>query len=384
MENSKRGILYPYIQSEKHLIEKAESISFYGIRSVLCVPLLTKEKLLGMIYLDSQLAEGVFEQDDLDALNTICNQAAISIENAVMYERLREQIDFMQGAYNRLVETFRRSYPELTPEEPVPLGEDIMSELDTIADALVGSSEKLRALDELKSQFLSNVSHELYTPLTSIKGYADNLLDGVVGDLDENQRKYMERISQNCGRLMRMISDLLNLSRIEAGRIDFVPTKLLLSSVISEIVFELTPIADKKGVSLSFDCSSDVTLFADEDKLREIVINLLDNAIKFTPPEGDVSVCAEDKGECVDISVADTGIGMPRDSLNEIFERFQQAQRKDGGKSGGIGIGLAIVKSFVELHGGSVSVQSEQGMGTRFTVTLPRRESGNGYERTVR
>lgn len=336
----------------------------------LAVPLLSKGDSVGVILLGGKLSGKDYNVEDISLMKTLSNQAAISIENAVMYERLREQIDFMQGAYTRLVETFRK-YPELTPEEPAPAGEDIISELDTIAEALVRSSEKLRELDDLKSQFLSDVSHELKTPLTAIKGYADNLLDGVVGELDQSQRKYMEGISQSCGRLERMIKNLLNHSRIVAGRIEFLPMSLSLSSFLSEVVLELTPIAEKKRISLSLNCPSDVTLFADEDKLREVIINLLDNAIKFTPSQGAVSVYVEDKGKCVDISVADTGAGMPPESLDEIFDRFQQIQREDNGKSEGLGIGLAIVKSFVELHDGSVVVQSDLGKGSRFTVTLP-------------
>jgi signal transduction histidine kinase len=271
------------------------------------------------------------------------------------------------------VETFRRSNPELTPPEKPALGdEDIISQLDMIAEALVRSSERLRALDELKSQFLSNVSHELHTPLTSIKGYADNLLDGVVGELDERQRKYMERISQNSERLVKMINDLLSLSRIEAGRIEFDPANLLLYSLMEEMVFEFTNIAERKGVSLSFNCPSDLSIFADGDKLREVIINLVDNAIKFTPSGGRVTLQAEDREKYVDISVEDTGIGIPPESLDEIFDRFHQVQRKERGSREGIGIGLAIVKSLVELHGGNVTVRSEPGRGSRFTVTLPR------------
>jgi len=334
----------------------------------LAVPLLSKGRAVGFILLGGKLSRKNYNSEDVFLMEVLSRQTAISIQNA---KGLRKQIDLMQKAHNGLVETFRKSYPELIPEKPVPAGEDMMSELDIIAAALVESSETLRELDDLKSQFLSDVSHDFKTPLAIIKGYADNLLDGVSGDLDENQRKYMERISQLCGRLNRMVNNLLNHSRIGAGRIDFIPTNLSLSSLMDEVAFELTTIAEEKEVSLDFNCPAGLTLFADEDKLRQIVINLVDNAIKFTPSEGKVWISVENKGEYVDVSVVDTGIGIPPESLSRIFDRFQQVQREDGENSAGVGIGLAIVKSFVELHNGDISVQSELGEGSRFTVTLP-------------
>ena len=343
------------------------------IDSMLAVPLLSKGNLVGVILLGGKLSGQGYNAEDISLMEILSHQTAISIENATIYERLRERVNFMEEAYNRLVETFRRSNPELTPpEKPALEDEDIISQLDMIAEALVRSSERLRALDELKSQFLSNVSHGLFTPLTSVKGYADNLLDGIVGELDERQRRYIEGISRNIERLLKMITNLLNLSRIEAGRIEFNPTDFSLYSLMEEMVFEFTNIAKKKGISLSFSCPSDLNILADEDKLREVIINLLDNAIKFTPSGGKVTLHAEEREKYVDIAVEDTGAGIPPESLDEIFERFHQVQMREKVNSEGIGIGLAIVKSLVDLHGGNVTVHSELGKGSRFTVTLPK------------
>jgi signal transduction histidine kinase len=339
----------------------------------LVVPLLSKDDLVGIILLGGKLSGKHYNSEDISLMKTLSHQIAISIENATIYERLRERVDFMEKAYNQLIETFRKSHPGISsPQRPESERGDVISELGVISEALISSSEKLREIDELKSQFLSNVTHELRTPLTSIKGYADNLLDGVVGELNEKQRRYIEGISHNSERLMRMINNLLNLSRIEVGKSEFIPTRLPLFPLISEMVFEFTPIAEKKGVSLSLNSISDITLFADGDKLREIIANLLDNAIKFTPPGGRVSVYVEDRGRWVGISVEDTGIGIPSEDLDRIFDRFHQIQMKGKARSRGIGIGLAIVKNFVELHGGRITVQSELGKGSRFTVILPK------------
>ena|GEM_PF-1755254 len=352
----------------------------------LAVPLLSKGEPVGIILLGGKLSGEEYNAEDVSLLKMLSYQTAISIENAAIYERLRERVSSMEDAYSRLIEAFRGADTGWANTRFAPTErrvrenelaarsaeEDIISELGMITEALINGSEKLRALDELKSQFLSDVSHELRTPLTSIKGYADNLLDGVVGGLGERQRRYMERISKNCERLARMVNNLLYLSRIEAGMIEFTPTSLSLFSLISEVVFDSASIAEEKGVSLDSNCPSGVTLSADEDKLRQIIINLLDNAIKFTPSVGKVSVHVEDKVEHVDISVEDTGIGIPPEDLGKVFDRFQRVQRKGSGDSEGIGLGLAIVKCLVQLHGGTISVQSELGKGSRFTVTLPK------------
>ncbi|MBM3212492.1 hypothetical protein FJZ33_09740, partial [Candidatus Poribacteria bacterium] len=338
------------------------------------IPLSRKSKIIGYIVLGEKLSGKTYNSEDISLMKMLSYQAAISIENATIYERLRKRVKYMEDANNRLIEAFKKSHPDLpAPEKILFENGDIITELDLIAESLIKSSEKLRELDELKTSFLSNVSHELRTPLASIKGYADNLLDCVAGELDEKQRKYIERISQNCDRLGRMINDLLNLSRIESGRIKFEPTNLLLFPLISEVVFSFSSIAEKRDIYLDFHCLSDVKVFADGDKLREILINLIDNAIKFTPSKGSVFVqvnAADD--EYIIISVEDTGIGIPPENLDKIFDRFYQIKQGVHKESNGLGIGLAIVKNLVELHKGNVSVQSEIEKGSRFIIKLPK------------
>ena len=339
----------------------------------LAVPLLSKGNLVGVILLGEKSSRKRYNAEDISLMEIISNQMAISVEIALIHGELRQQIDFMQTAYDGLVETFRKSYPEhLPPEKSVAEAKDIMVELNIIAGALIKSSEDLRVLDELRSDFISKLIHELPQPLTAIKGYADNLLDGASGELNDEQKEKMKVISQNCDRIARMVEDLLMLSRILAEKINLTPEKLPLSPLISDIVFELSIIAKEKKVSLTGNCPPNMTLLADRNKLRQILINLLHNAIKFTPPGGKVWISVQDRGEYVDILVEDTGIGIPRESLDKIFERFQQVQGEDKRKSQGLGLGLSIVKELVELHGGSVSVQSELEKGSQFTVTLPK------------
>jgi signal transduction histidine kinase len=338
-------------------------------KGILVIPLLRQSQPIGFILLGKKRSGKNYNAEDISLMKTLSHETAVAIENAIIYEKLHERVSFMEEAYERLIEAFRESYPEIpTPGNPLSENIDIISQLDVITEALIKSSEKLKELDELKSQFLSNVSHELRTPLTSIKGYADNLLDGFVGKLDEKQRKYMERISVNCDRLVRMVNDILTRFRIDAGRLELKPTKVSLYSLISEVAFEFSLIAEKKAVSLTSDCPSNVILFADEDRLRQIIINLLDNAIKYTPSSGKVLVYVQDKEKDVDIAVEDTGIGISSEDIDKIFDGFSPVKHEEGGA----GIGLSIVKDLVELHNGRISVLSEIGKGSQFTVTLPK------------
>jgi len=373
--------VYRQIGDEGKLEEVLAEISLESIKDKpermsgrrLAVPLSSKGNLVGVILLGGKLSGEDYNAEDISLMETLSYQGAISIENALIYERLRDQVSSVKDAHSRLIKAFRELHSELVqPEEPDSAGKDIVSQLDMITEALVESSDVIVKLDKVRSDFLSEVSHELGIPLFHIAGHACNLLDGTYGELDEEKRDIVERILQNCERLEKMVEGLLDLARIEAGVIELVWTDLSLFPLIDALVFDFTPVVEKKGISLSFNSPSNVTLFADRDRLWQIISNLIENAIKFTPSEGRVSIYVEDKGGAVDISVEDTGTGIPPEERDEIFQRFHRVRLEVEGKSKGSGLGLAIVKSLVECHGGKVSVQSELGAGSRFTVRLPK------------
>jgi len=234
---------------------------------------------------------------------------------------------------------------------------------------------RLRDLDKLKSDFVSNVSHELRTPLTAIKASADNMLDGLVGDLSEKQTRYLARIKSNADRLARLINDLLDLSRIEAG-IKLKPRNLDLVTIAKEVTESLRPVAADKLITLTMESPDDnVTAWADPDRVSEILMNLLGNAIKFTPTNGEVTLCLQGSGnEWVTISVADTGPGIPSDEANRIFDKFYQVTQPEKQKTMGTGLGLSITKALVEMHGGKIWLESEVGRGSIFSFILPAAE----------
>ena len=232
---------------------------------------------------------------------------------------------------------------------------------------------RLKELDKMKSDFVSNVSHELRTPLTSIKGSVDNMLDGLTGSLNEKQIRYLSRIKSNTYRLSRLINDLLDLSRIESGRVEVRPTTLPLTALTEEVAEHMRALAAEKLIRIEVPSSDpSVTVWADRDKVTQVLMNLIGNAVKFTPQDGKVTVALEKNGnDYIQISVADTGPGILPEEQNKIFSKFYQVANIDKKKPKGSGLGLAISKALVEMHGGKIWMDSEVGKGSTFYFTLP-------------
>jgi signal transduction histidine kinase len=238
---------------------------------------------------------------------------------------------------------------------------------------LAVANDRLKQLDRLKSDFVSNVSHELRTPLTAIKGSVDLLLRGVPGVLNEKQTHYLARVRSNTQHLAGLINDLLDLSKIEAGKMELKATRVSLGGLIHEVVETLRPIAAEKLIHLEAATPEPSNLvWADREKVTQILMNLLGNAIKFSPPQGRVTVSTIANGkEWVQVSVEDTGPGVPTEQREKIFEKFYQVTGDGRQKPKGTGLGLAISKSLVELHGGKIWVESHLSRGSTFTFTLP-------------
>lgn len=235
---------------------------------------------------------------------------------------------------------------------------------------------RLKEVDRMKSEFVSNVSHELRTPLTAIKGSVDNMLDGITGALTEKQIKYLERIKSNADRLGRLITDLLDLSKIEAGKIELNPQRLFADALVREVAEVLRGVAAQKLITLDIVGSPDpIQVWADRDKVVQILMNLVGNAIKFTPPQGEVKIAIADSGnDWVTLSVIDTGPGIPGEEAAKIFDKFYQIERANNSKTKGTGLGLAISKALVEMHGGRIWVESGISGGSIFSFSLPARQ----------
>ena len=296
----------------------------------LSFPLMSKEELLGLLLIGRKESKLRYSAEDVELLSLMVQEEVQAIQNVKMRRRV-------------MTERLER--------------------------------EKLEELNKLKTKFISNVSHDLRTPLTSIKFSADNMLQGVCGEISEESRKHLQMIKDSTLHVSRMIDNLLTLSMSESGRIVLNKEKLPLEHVVDEAVGMIKPLAEKKGIHLVKEELHDIFVYADKHSLLQILINLLDNSIKYTNSGGRISVSAKkiDDKKLAQISIADDGIGISPENLEKIFERFQKITPAGRVPEKGLGIGLDIVKNLVHLHGGEIKVESpvaDTGKGSKFSFTL--------------
>ncbi len=235
-----------------------------------------------------------------------------------------------------------------------------------------------REANRVKANFLSMIAHELRSPLNAINGYLDLILAGIAGELNEQQREFVQRARAGSEHLFSLIEDLLLLSRVDAGQLRLNRDKISLAAIVANAIEELELVARDSGITTKVEIASDFPpIYADAVRMQQVVRNLLSNALRFTPPGGSVTISAAESTQTgedqqrVEVRVRDTGYGIASEHQQRIFERFYQVPLPDAGRSSGQGLGLAIVKIIVELHGGQVTVESEPGEGSIFKFTLP-------------
>jgi signal transduction histidine kinase len=300
----------------------------------IAVPLKIKDRIFGSLTVDRVQAHSL-TQDDLELMMTVAHQVAIALDHASAFEQIEE--------------------------------------LNVGLEAKVRErTAELEQADRLRSQFLSHVSHELKTPLTSIKGFMQNLLDGLTGPLNEKQHRYLSRMLDNSNRLIRMIEELLDRTRIQSGRLDLIPEEIDLWPCVSDAVEQLRLLAQAKQQTLEIVVpSAPLMVWADRDRLIQIVMNLVQNAVKFTPEGGSIVVTVRREHHTLaGISVRDTGPGIPPEFLDQIFDPFFRVKHVHSGIKG-LGLGLSIVRTLVELQGGTIAVRSEAGHGAELYFTVP-------------
>ncbi len=314
-----------------------------GTKSLMIVPLKTKDRILGSLMVD-RMQEHSLAEEDLELMMTFAHQVAIALDNTSAYQQIEE--------LNAGLEVKVR---ERTAE--------------------------LEQADRLRSQFLSHVSHELKTPLTSIKGFLQNMLDGLTGPVNDKQQRYLTRILENSDRLIRMIEDLLDRTRIQTGRLELAPVELDLELCVGDVIEQLRPLAQAKRQHIGAVYPSvPLLVWADRDRLFQIVINLVQNAMKFTPEEGRITVTVgQDSQRHAGISVRDTGPGIPAEYLDKIFDPFFRVKQARTGVKG-LGLGLSIVRTLVELHGGTIEARNGSEGGAELYFTLPLRVTPDRVE----
>ncbi len=247
--------------------------------------------------------------------------------------------------------------------------------------ALVEAKMVAESANQTKSQFLANMSHELRTPLNSIIGFSDVLTDEMFGELNAKQKQYASNINKSGKHLLKIINDILDISKVEAGKVELEPEGFDLHALISEVMLTIEPLAKQKGVELLIESgNSSCNIYADKLKIKQIMINLLSNAVKFTDSGGNVEVilaCDEDE---VSVSVKDSGIGISEAEQDELFRPFKQLDSANNRKYEGTGLGLVLVKKFVQLHHGNIYVKSSPGQGSTFTFVIPRWGVDNDHQ----
>ncbi len=261
---------------------------------------------------------------------------------------------------------------QLTTQLHLAAVQDAYDELSERNQRLANSLEKLRELDRLKSGFVASVSHELRTPLTSIMGYGEMLLDGLAGALTEGQRGFLDVMQGNATQLMELFSELLDMSRIAAGSLELDIARVNPSLLLSEVVGEMERQYQRKGVELTQEVPGDLpAISGDHARLKQVLINLLSNALKFTPTDGEVKVIVNREDGAVLFRVSDSGVGVDPAERERIFDSFFQGETTPTREHGGTGLGLSIVKSFVEAHRGTVWVEPADPAGATFVVRIP-------------
>ena len=301
-------------------------------RSVLAVPLLRGTLPIGAIAV-ARPQPGRFPDKQITLLQTFADQAVIAIENVRLFREIQEKSAQLEVA-----------------------------------------NQQLEVANKHKSDFLANMSHELRTPLNAIIGFSEALMDRMFGDLNEKQLEYQKDIHESGKHLLSLINDILDLSKIEAGHMELELSNFHLPTAVSNAVILVRERAMRHGITLGIEIDQRLgEVQADERKVKQILLNLLSNAVKFTPDGGRVDVSAKLDTDKVEISVKDTGVGIASADQTSLFEEFKQLGNDSSRKAEGTGLGLALTKRLVELHGGQILVDSAVGKGSTFRVLLPAR-----------
>lgn len=362
---SKRDLLCRHVNENSALVweESTQNIDCLAARKTdslranidmpLYFPLLGKHSKLGILgFLNALQINYVSLQETISCVTNFI----LCVDSARKNRVLKKKSDDLEHTKSNLESLLKQNAT-------------IQERLEEMAAELKLTAEKAEKANRAKSEFLSSMSHELRTPMHGILGFAEIL---AMDDLSDSQRKKVERIRQSSEHLMRMINDLLDLSRIEAGRIDITKSNISLANFIRECIDLIQPLADKNSIIIEnqiLDTTKQV--FADKQKLKQVILNLLSNAIKYNRDKGSITIHCEANGENrLKINVIDTGRGIPADKLAQIFEKFERLHERDSIIEG-TGIGLAICKKMIEGMDGDIGVNSVVSVGSCFWVQLP-------------
>ncbi|MDD5032106.1 MAG: ATP-binding protein [Patescibacteria group bacterium] len=327
-----------YNQKTKETVDLLESL-----KVDILVPLNVKDKTIGLMALGTKESGDMYNNEDLKVLKVVSAQAAIAIENALLYE---ETLNFTVK---------------------------LKKEVAKATEDLKLANEELKKLDEAKSDFISIASHQLRTPLTVIKGYISMMLEGNFGELTATGRDSLEKVYESGERLIQLVENLLNISRIESGRLQFNYGILSLEAIVDSVVEELADPVKKKGLRLDYKKPDKPLpkIKIDGEKIRQVVMNLVDNAVKYTK-KGSITVSLKKAKENIQFCVSDSGMGIDKGDLPNLFKKFSRGEGTSTTHTEGTGLGLYVAKKMVMAHGGKIWAESKgKGKGSKFYFELP-------------
>lgn len=336
--NKKPFVVADVNKDSRYVLAKKDTISEAAI------PLIVKDRVLGVLNLESSKYNN-FERFR-NCLQILTNHASIAIENSMLYDEIK-------NFNNKLQDEIYKATRELREK-----------------------NIELERLNKIKSDFVSSVSHELRTPLTSISGYAKLLLNGNMGILKGEQKESIGIIVEETDRLTRMINELLDLSKLESGKIKFKVDKFDICLLAKETLDIMSVYASEKQIkiiNLIKQNKKGILIQASRDLLKQVFLNLLNNSVKFTPKNGTVELDVKTTKEFVKIIVSDTGVGIPKEAIPKLFDKFYQVDSSITKTYSGTGLGLSIVKQIVDLHNGKIDLKSKVGKGTKITISIPKK-----------
>jgi len=326
----------------KEIAQKDKIKEIFNVISFVISPILPKEGNQGFLFVGSEKTDTIITEGDEELITILANQLGQALENARLFEKTWQ-------AHQEL----EKRVEERTRELSIAL-------------------EEVQKISKRKSDFVSSVSHELRTPLTSIKGYASILLAGKLGTVPEEIHKRLEKINKHSDELVQFVNDLLDISRIESGKMTLKLMPFGLKNIVEEVGDLLSVQIKEKQIEFSLNFPKDIPeVLADYNQIKRVFINLINNAIKYTPAKGKITVGFQKADKEVEVDIRDTGCGIPQDALDKLFVEFYRVDTAINQEVKGTGLGLALVKNIIEAHKGKIWVKSKEGSGSTFSFTLP-------------
>ncbi len=312
-------------------------------KSFVVSPILPKEGNRGFLFVGTENADTIISEGDEELITILANQLGQALENARLFEQ-----------------TWRAQ-------------QDLEKKVEERTHQLSFALEEVQKISRRKTDFVSSVSHELRTPLTSIKGYASILLAGKLGLIPQEVHRRLEKINQHADELVQFVNNLLDISRLESGRVTMKQEPCDLNKIIAEANDVLAVLMKEKEIEFSVNVAKDSAgVFADSDQIKRVFINLINNAIKYTPAKGKISVRTKGLDKSIQVDIADTGCGIPKEAQARLFQEFYRVDTEINQQVKGTGLGLVLVKNIIEAHNGKIWVQSKAGCGSTFSFTLLR------------